>query len=118
MRHRVDPPAIRPDATGQDIVTRGEFVELGYRREQRNLGAKPFCRRAMMWGVTSASYLERSVRGVIAGGLPGCALAREVRRWRARRACGRSHPTRRRTMAPNVSLERQKPLVPAAVAGP
>ena len=32
------PPVIRPVATGDDIVTWGEFVELGYLREYRRKG--------------------------------------------------------------------------------
>ncbi len=32
------PPVIRPEATGDDIVTWGEFVELGYLREYRHKG--------------------------------------------------------------------------------
>ncbi|MGH9153023.1 MAG: DUF433 domain-containing protein [Acidimicrobiales bacterium] len=34
----VYPPVIRPDATGDDTVTWGEFVELGYLRSYRNKG--------------------------------------------------------------------------------
>lgn len=34
----VYPPVIRPDATGDDTVTWGEFVELGYLRGYRNKG--------------------------------------------------------------------------------
>jgi uncharacterized protein (DUF433 family) len=32
------PPVIRPEPTGSDVVTWGEFVELGYLREYRDLG--------------------------------------------------------------------------------
>ena len=32
------PPVVRSDATGDDIVTWGEFVELGYLREYRRKG--------------------------------------------------------------------------------
>ena len=32
------PPVIRPESTGDDIVTWGEFVELGYLREYRRKG--------------------------------------------------------------------------------
>jgi uncharacterized protein (DUF433 family) len=32
------PPVIRPDRTGDDAVTWGEFIELGYLREYRNAG--------------------------------------------------------------------------------
>lgn len=32
------PPVIRPDHTGDDIVTWGEFIELGYLREYRHAG--------------------------------------------------------------------------------
>lgn len=33
------PPVVRPEATGVDTVTWGEFVELGYLREYRRSGA-------------------------------------------------------------------------------
>jgi len=35
---KVYPPVIRPQATGEDTVTWGEFVELGYLREYRRKG--------------------------------------------------------------------------------
>ncbi|MYD40145.1 MAG: DUF433 domain-containing protein [Acidimicrobiia bacterium] len=37
-RGRVYPPVIRPQATGEETVTWGEFVELGYLREYRRKG--------------------------------------------------------------------------------
>jgi len=37
-RGKIYPPVIRPEATGDDIVTWGEFVELGYLREYRHKG--------------------------------------------------------------------------------
>ena len=38
QRGKVYPPVIRPQATGEDAVTWGEFVELGYLREYRRKG--------------------------------------------------------------------------------
>ena len=37
-RGKAYPPVIRPQATGEDTVTWGEFVELGYLREYRRKG--------------------------------------------------------------------------------